>query len=645
MKLLFRLTCLLAVFLRPLYGENILLISVDTLRADRLSCYGYRANRTPAIDRWAAEGVRFERAYSEYPLTLPSHSTLLTGTHTLYHGVRENVGFSLAADQVTLAGVLKRNGFATAGFIGSYVLASQFGMGQGFDTYDEDFGIPFEKVNAATALRRPAEKVTDNLLAWLDKHRTSQFFAFVHFYDPHAPCPNGYDWEVSRVDRSIDRIDAFLRDANILGRTHILFVSDHGESLGEHEESGHGFFLYDSTLHVPLIVRPAASSPLPPRVVKQAASLADIMPTILQMIGLQAPAHLQGRGLGQIMLGKDAAEVGQYAETYIPQLHCGWSPLRSFRLGHYVFIDAPRPEFYDIDVDPGQKVNVISQNPTLARQYRARLEEFTARYQARSVKSPLAGPAMEAREKLAALGYVQLSEPKTRGDFGKGIDPKDRIKAFESYHELLDEIGSRNIQPTMPDRLSALRKMAPELRSLEFLEAQVFDALGRTSDALQKYKQGLDIEPGNGIARANYANLLMRMRRTNEAEREFLRVVANNPQDYKSRNNLAGIYAAQGKIDAALAELRLALATSPSYAIGWQNLGKLYARLQNWAVAESALRKAVDLDRNNATAHLQLAQVLDAEGRKSEAAEHYATALKLDPGLARRIPDKPQERP
>lgn len=239
--------------------------------------------------------------------------------------------------------------------------------------------------------------MTDNLLAWLDKHRTSKFFAFVHFYDPHAPCPNGYDSEVSRVDRSIARIDAFLRDSKLLEKTHIFFVSDHGESQGEHGEKGHGFFLYDSTLRVPLIVRPAASSALQPRVVKQAASLVDIMPTILQMLAFQVSTHLQGRGLGQSMLGKETAEAGQYAETHIPLLHCGWSPLRSYRLGHFVFIDAPRPEFYDVEVDPGQKVNVITQNPTLARQYRARLEEFTARHQARSVKSPQAGPAMEAR--------------------------------------------------------------------------------------------------------------------------------------------------------------------------------------------------------------------------------------------------------
>jgi len=626
-------------------GENILLISVDTLRADRLSCYGYRRNKTPAIDRWAAEGVRFERAYTEYPLTLPAHSTLLTGTYPLYHGVRENVGFSLAAGQVTLAEILKRNGFSTAAFIGCYVLASQFGMGQGFDTYDEDFGIPLEKVNAATALRRPAEQVTNHFLAWLDKHRTSRFFAFVHFYDPHAPCPNGYDREVSRVDLGIARIDAFLRGSNLLEKTYIFYLSDHGESLGEHGESGHGFFLYDSTLRVPLIVRPAASSPLAPRVVKQAASLADVMPTVLQMAGLQAPAHLQGRSLLPTMLGKETADAGQYAETYIPQLHFGWSPLRSYRLGHYVFIDAPRAELYDTTADPGQSTNLASQNRALASQYRARLQEFAARHQARPGASASAGPVLEAREKLASLGYVQLSAPKLTGDFGKGLDPKDRIQAFESYHDILNEIGSRNIQPRIVERLAALRKMAPEVRSLDFLEAQASEALGRIPEAQGKYLQGLEIEPENSVARADYAHLLLRMGRMDEAEQQFQRVVADDPGDYRSRSNLAGIYAAKGKPDAAMAELKLALSTRPNYAVGWHNLGQLYVRLQRWKEAEIAMRKAVALDDKSAAAHFLLAQVLGTVGKKSEAADHLKIALKLNPGLAHQIPGKSQERP
>ena len=254
------LFCLGVVIAKPLQAENILLISVDTLRADRLSCYGYKGNRTPNIDRWAAGGVIFQRAYTEFPLTLPAHSTILTGTYSLFHGVRENEGFVLNDRHLTLAELLRDNDYSTAAFIGAYVLASEFGISQGFDVFDEEFSAPIESVPVATSLQRPAEEVTGRFLTWLEKSQ-QPFFAFVHYFDPHIPRPNGYDWEVSQVDRSIGKIDDYLKNKGLLEKTHIILLSDHGESLGEHGEAGHGFFIYDSTLHVPLIIRPAHSLP------------------------------------------------------------------------------------------------------------------------------------------------------------------------------------------------------------------------------------------------------------------------------------------------------------------------------------------------------------------------------------------------
>ncbi len=633
--------CFLACLLRPLCGsDNILLISVDTLRADHLSCYGYRLNNTPGMDRWAAEGIRFENAYTEYPLTLPAHSTLLTGTYPSYHGIRENVGFSLGKDQITLAEVLRDNGFITGGFIGSYVLASQFGMAQGFSTYDEEFGLPFEKALAATALRRSSEQVTDSFLAWLVRHRESRFFAFVHFYDPHAPCPDGYDSEVSRVDRSIGKIDASLRKWNLIDKTHIFIVSDHGESLGEHGESGHGFFLYDSTLHVPLIVRPAKSAALSHRSVGQAVSLVDVMPTILRLAGVKGPACLQGASLVQLMLGKEAGAAGIYAETYVPQLQFGWSPLRSYRLGRYVFIDAPRAELYDIIADPGETSNILGRSQALAGRYRAQMEEFAARHQARGAARTTARPVLEASEKLAALGYVRLGTRTSRGDFGKGMDPKDRIGVFESYHAILNEIAGRNITDRIFEGIETIRKQAPELRELVFLEAQANEGLGRLPEAYAKYRQGLEKEPENNVARAGMANLLIRMGRIDEAEREFQLVLAGDPNDYRSRNNLAGIYGMKGKTEAAFAELKKALAARPEYAAGWHNLGQLYTRVRAWAEAEAALRKAVSLDPADARGHFLLSQVLKTVGKAAEADRQMRLALELDPSLAGRAPSK-----
>ncbi len=622
---------MLCLTLEPLFAENILLVSVDTLRADHLSCYGYRGSRTPAMDRWAAEGVRFDKTYSEYPLTLPAHSTLLTGLYPFQHGVRENVGFVLPASQATLAGILKRNGYLTAGFAGSYVLASEFGIAQGFDTYDERFGTPLEKAVAATSLRRPAEQVADSFLAWLASHRAARFFAFVHFYDPHAPCPDGYDAEVSRVDRSIARIDSYLRKSNLLDKTHILLVSDHGESLGEHGESGHGFFLYDSTLHIPLIVRPAAGFSVAQKSPKQVVSLVDVMPTILQMAGLPVPAGLRGRSLVQAMQGKESGSVGIYAETYVPQLQFGWSALRSFRSGRYILIDAPRPELYDLEADPAEKVNLYERNRSLAAQYRERLLDFLGRGQAG--KGSARRPSREAVEKLGSLGYVGMDGGKTAGDFGRGIDPKDRISVFESYHEVLYEISNHRLSGETLGRIDAIRKQAPELRSVDFLEAQVCEGLGRLQDAEARYRRGLAAEPRNDIARAGFARLLSQLRKLDEAEQEFRKVLASDPADYRSRNNLAGIYMTKGNLGLALAELKKALATRPTYALGWLNMGQVYLRLGNGAEAEAALRKAVRLDPSNARAHFMLAQTLKAAGKSQEAEREMKEARQLDPAL------------
>jgi len=640
MKLLAHSVCL-ACLLAPVHAaDNVLLISVDTLRADRLSCYGYKLNKTPEIDRWAAEGVRFERAYTEYPLTLPAHSTLLTGTYPFRHGVRENIGFALGDEQLTLAEVLKAHGYTTAGFIGSYVLASQFGMGQGFDTYDEKFGQVREKAISATSLRRPAETVTERFLAWLDVHRSVRFFAFVHFYDPHAPCPNGYDVEVSRVDRSIGKIDAYLRRWNLIDKTHILLVSDHGESLGEHGESGHGFFLYDSTLHIPMIVRPASSSALAPKQTLHAVSLVDVMPTTLQLSGIAVPATVQGRSLVRVMLGKETTDIGTYSETYVPQLQFGWSPLRCYRVGRHKMIDAPRPEFYDLAADPAEKVNMFHKAQALAGQYRAQMTELAAKHRMPVSSRPVPGPVLEATEKLAALGYVRLGNSRIADSFGKGVDPKDRIDVFESYHRILNEIASRNLAGDTFDRIQAIRGRAPEVHGLPFLEAQAFEALGRPQDACVKYRDGLDREPQNNIARANMASLLVRLGRVDEAEAEFKKVLANDPSDYRSRNNLAGIYGMKGNLEAALAEVKKAVATRPSYAAGWHNLGRLYILTRNWTEAEASLRKAVGLDGEDARAHTLLAQVLKTEGKTTEADRHMRIAIQLDPSLAGRLPDR-----
>jgi arylsulfatase A-like enzyme/Flp pilus assembly protein TadD len=630
------ITCSLFQISAELWAENIILISVDTLRADRLSCYGYGKNRTPNIDRWAEEGVLFDRAYTEYPLTLPAHYTMLTGIYPCSHGAKENVGYRLEAERETIAEVLGRSGFKTGGFIGAYVLASEFGINQGFDVFDEDFATSVEKVAAATQVQRPAEQVTERFLAWLDRRKEEQIFAFVHYYDPHTPRPLGYDREVSNVDRNIGKIDSFLRENGLLEKTHIFLTSDHGEGLGEHGESGHGFFLYDSTIRIPLIFRPAAGYDVTSRRVSAAVSLADLMPTVLHLSGVEIPEDVQGRNLVPLLRGQTLRREGVYAETFIPQLHFGWASLRSFRLRGFKYIEAPSPELYEIGPDPGETQDLSSSRSDLGGAYRSQLGEFVTKFGDSLGGSSQRDVDRQARERLAALGYVSLQQQRSFASTAGSIDPKDRIQAFEDYHGVLNDLSNRVVKPSTLTRIERIQITAPEVKGVSFLKAWYFELADNPSEAEIHYRKALREAPDQVLARARFARLLERGGRLDEAEREMREVLRISPSDYKTRNNLAGVYFKTGRTDAALAEMRTITKERPRYGAAWQNLGLLCMGMNKWAEAEDAFRRVIELDDGNAIAHFNLARVLRELGRPEEAEKAMEIALKLDPRLGRR---------
>lgn len=619
-----------------LRAENLLLISIDTLRADRLSCYGYNTNRTPGLDRWAEEGVIFDSAYTEYPLTLPAHYTMLTGVYPCNHGARENVGYRVESDRETLAEVLRERGFETAAFIGAYVLASEFGFGQGFDVFDEEFASSIESVSASTQVQRPAEQVTDRFLAWLEEHQQNQFFAFVHFYDPHTPRPYGYDREVSNVDRSIERIDRFLRSRGLLEKTHVFVTSDHGEGLGDHGESGHGFFLYDSTTRIPLIFRPAVGYSASAKRVATPVSLADLMPTILRVMDIPWPAGVQGRSLTPLFQGRPLRRDGVYSETFIPELHFGWAPLRSFRLRGYKYVEAPRPELYEINTDPSESRDLSSQKGDLGRAYRSNLLDFVSKFAAEQEEASQGEVDREARERLAALGYVSLQPPRRSAEFGGIIDPKDRILVFEEFHGILNDLSNRRANAATLPRIDRLHEMAPEIEGVNFLKAWCLELVGRTSEAEERYRLALEEQPEHVMARSRLASLLVRLGRVSEAETQMLETLRVAPGDYKTRNNLAGLYHKTGRMDAALAEMKTITRERPRYSAAWQNLGLLCIGKRDWEEAETAFRKVIELNQENAIAHFNLARVLRELGREKEAEKELEIALELDPRLKSR---------
>ena len=389
---------------------NVLILTLDTTRADRLGAYGFAGADTPNIDRLAREGAVFEQAESAAPLTLPAHSSLFTGRFPFQHGARDN-GAVLDPAEVTLAQVLRARGFRTAAFPASYVLDARWGLARGFELYDGSFEHRRGDGVEPDGMRRSADQIVDRALPWLETVSDSQFFGWLHFYDAHTPYDppegranraTGYQGAIAFMDSQIGRVLAFLDARHLRERTLVVLVGDHGESLGEHGERTHGLFVYEGVTRVPLIIR-APSPRMSRRRIPDVVRSVDVMPTVLDLLGIPVPSSVVGTTLVTRMTGAThETELETYSETLYPRYHFGWSELRALRAGSLKLVDAPRPELYDLDTDPGEEHNLYQLRPALAaalvRRLRAREQGGTGRAPRGQAISPDAGA------RLAALG-------------------------------------------------------------------------------------------------------------------------------------------------------------------------------------------------------------------------------------------------
>jgi arylsulfatase A-like enzyme len=415
---------------------NVLILTLDTTRADRLGPYGFAGADTPNIDRLASEGVLFEQAESAAPLTLPAHTSLFTGRFPFQHGVRDN-GAVLDPAERTLAQVLQARGLRTAAFAASYVLDARWGLARGFDVYDGTFDP--RRGDAARHLddvRRPADEVVDHALAWLETVSGSPFFGWLHFYDAHTPYESsnarairnpGYQGAIAFIDSQIGRVLAFLDAHHLREHTVVVLVGDHGESLGEHGERTHGLFVYEGVMRVPLII--AAPSPhMRGRRVTDVVRSVDVMPTVLDLLGLRVPSSVAGSTLATRMTGAtDEPELETYSETMYPRYHFGWSELRAVRAGGFKLIAAPRPELYDLDTDPGEEHDLYQSRPALAATLAGRLRVREHQVQARAASERAIDP--DALARLSALGYV--GAPSVGRPMTELPDPKDNIGLYQ----------------------------------------------------------------------------------------------------------------------------------------------------------------------------------------------------------------------
>lgn len=657
---------------------NILIVTFDTTRADHIGAYGFEGARTPVVDRLAAEGVLFESAYSSIPLTAPSHATILTGKFPMAHGVRDNGLFVLAPDQQTLAEILKARGYRTGAAIGGFPLLARYGLNQGFDFYDDRLSPAYDnplagprKRDAFSFEERSAARVNEAVLDWLGQSKGAEpFFLWVHYYDPHRPyappvpydqlfADRLYDGDIAYTDESLGTLLDRLKRDGLYENTLVVMTSDHGEGLGEHQELTHSYLLYDSTLHVPLVMRGPGVAP--GRRVGGRVRLVDIAPTVLDALDIPVPADMQGRSLEPFLAGNAPPPVERthYAETLSPRLSQNWGELRALLEGRWKYVHGPKPELFDLAADPRELHDLSASRPDQAAAMRDALAAFL------KSNSPPGGSRMspvddETRARLQALGYLAAGaghEQEIREELrSDGLAPQDRASdvsmityarslslqgdhwgAREVIRRLLagapadplylEMLAIEDLSLQQPDEgLAAVEKMLAlgpgANRSAEklLLQAGILKLQqGARAEGLRLVRRSLELEP---TAESYYlvASLEAQQGRMAEERQHLLRALELDPKFAPARLDLAVRMLQEGRRDDGRREMERVLAEQPYFAKAHYNYGAFLLEQGDAAGALARFERAITLEPAYAKARLasiavrlQLGQRADAE--------------------------------
>jgi arylsulfatase A-like enzyme/lipoprotein NlpI len=618
--------------------SNVVIITIDTLRADHLGCYGYKQVRTPNIDSLAADGIRFERAYTPVPITLPAHTVIFTGTYPTLSGMHDFSANRLGPQQPTLAAILKEKGYATGAVVASGVLDSRFGLNRGFDFYYDHFD--FNRLQEANLdeMERPGNLVADQALDWLSKHYTKRFFLWMHLYDPHypyrPPAPyseeyksHPYDGEIAFADEQVGRVLRFLRAKNLYRNTIIVLGGDHGEGLGEHGEQTHGFFIYNSTLHVPLIFRLPGSSA--PKHLWSLVSLADIMPTVLQALTLSVPAKVQGKSLLSLLSGKKEKEEQSrslYSETFLPRLHFNWSELRGIEMEKYHFIEAPKPELYDVSKDPKELDNLYAQKNAVATELRGKLEAMIREYTPGEELAEKTGLDPALMERLQSLGYAGFSgggDPEARNS--ELADPKDRVQVYELISEGMAASQHGRYQESVEKLTSALATEASSV-PVHYLLGLDYYRLKDFPKAIDHFQRVLEVSPDYSLAVYQLGLSYARAEDMTRAIQTLKRALQLDSTNFSAAYNLGAAYMHEGNTPEAAAAFRQSTTIAPDYAAAHIALGEVLLYQGEVDGSLSELRQAVALVPGDADAHKALAKALAAKGLKDEAQQELQKA-------------------
>lgn len=625
----------------------VIIISVDTLRSDHLPAYGYRGVETPAIDAFAREAIVFDRAFSHCPLTLPSHATILTGLLPADTGVRDNMGFRLDPAKATLAEVLKGNGYATGAAVSAYVLRRETGIARGFEFFDDR--IPERADQSLGGIQRNGFETEAIAESWVGARTAQPFFFLLHLYEPHAPYDapepfrsrfKPYDAEIATADAIVGRFLDTLKRQKVYDRALIVILSDHGEGLGEHGEDEHGIFLYREAIQVPLLVKLPAGARASR--IGGTVGLRDVMPAILEELHIPLPAGLTSRPL----FGGRAPSRDVYSETFYPRFHFGWSDLHSLTGGTKHYIEAPRPELYDLHADPGETMNLAG---TDRRTYYAMKQAIAPMLKDAAAAAPV--PPEEAA-KLAALGYIGSAGTAAPGEVLP--DPKDKRQTFRDLRRAFSLFRSGDNAAALVAFQEILREN-PRMTDVWDVTARTYWRLGRESEAIDAAKQGLKTNPESPILALTVANFALDAGRIDEARQHAELALRLDPP--RAHETLARVFLAHGDLAGAEKEARLAagggdraaanvtlarvLKQANRYEEALASLdeaariittehkppfaglsflrGDLLARLGRSEEAEQALKQEISLSPGDARAYQSLIVLLLSEGRREEA--------------------------
>jgi len=664
-------------------GRSLVLITVDTLRADHVGCYGATAPATPGMDRLARSGTLFADVEAVMPITLPAHASIMTGRYPVAHGARHNVAYVLPEEEKTLAEVLREKGFRTGGFVGAFPVTARFGMAQGFEVFDEAFTSSGALKAAKGDVERPAGEVDRAAIPWLQRTAASgePFFLWIHYFDPHAPYEppehlarlyeqSPYSGEVAAVDEAVATLLDALEKTGAADRTAVVLVSDHGEALGDHGEATHGYFLYQTTTHVPMMMRiPWMTGS--PKQVEQVVSQVDILPTALDLLGVPPPEGVQGRSLKPLLEGGSLPDRPVLGDCIAPWVEFRFSPLRSVRDGRWKYIEAPKPELYDETADPKEVRNLVSGEPAEATRLRDLLHAELARARQGTRKATATRAiSEEERQKLASLGYTagggQPAADSVPEPSASLTDPKDGLPLVSRFDAAYLEFSRgeygacaesfRSLRKDLPespvvqenlgqclllsgnaaeakDVLAGLVKIEPNYAAARVRYGQSLEVLGENDAALAQYRAAAEMSTGFPEARMLLGMLLFRTGKPDEGVAEARLGVKGAPDSIPYRRTLAQLLEQTGKPKEAVEVMAEFTRLRPDDPRSWIELGGMCVRHRDLPGAEGAFGKAAALAPDNAVARTNLGSLMLIKKEYAKAEENFRAAISAAPGM------------